>query len=555
MGITIKVIEKFMRAEVKGIEIEQDQFIYSDEFLVQTERGLRSQDSLENIAAITTLARFLKLDCSGALFHLFHKKIFEAALALQEKSGATYSGSLVGEFLKTYLQQANDAREYFSKNLAQAENILDGKDFDLRKIPLGDLLFFICQSSDENIVKLTRGMTPERAIKIFRAEGVVAEDANINSQANLIKALLKRNEGRKALDLLLRRAFLPADNDLVGQLERAIAASSLLLIARELGVSDDESVVKTLHSIVEVLSLGDFEGGDFEGVQVIVNALIVKYIKMDGPPISRSNKVVKLAALLDQEDRDFLLLPAANYGLLEVLEDLVELGADIRQHRLALLICAAGSGHQDLLEFVIEGDLQISDEKKNGLYSFALICAAENNHLEMVEALIKRDGVNIEHVDRDNFTALSIAAKSGHPRIVSTLIAAGANVNHGSREGEKNPLILAVQCLNKEESKEGYLQIVQLLIDGEANINVADLSGNTALMLAAIGEDLAMVEALMGVGADSSILNSAGESADDITVKQWGFGESKGFLSRVAGSSPEPRAGRCLDPSSKIREP
>ena len=73
--------------------------------------------------------------------------------------------------------------------------------------------------------------------------------------------------------------------------------------------------------------------------------------------------------------------------------------------------------------------------------------------------------------DNNGFTALMLAARSGHPEIVKLLLERGANDDKG-----KSAMLLATM--------RGHLDIVQLLLDHHADINLSDDNGYTTLSLA-----------------------------------------------------------------------
>ena len=54
---------------------------------------------------------------------------------------------------------------------------------------------------------------------------------------------------------------------------------------------------------------------------------------------------------------------------------------------------------------------------------------------------------------------------------------------------------------------------VKRLIAGGANVNAADIRGNTALMLAAVNDDAEVVQLLVAAGADANARNRDGKSA------------------------------------------
>jgi len=108
------------------------------------------------------------------------------------------------------------------------------------------------------------------------------------------------------------------------------------------------------------------------------------------------------------------------------------------------------------------------------------------------------------------------------------LLRAGADPNEGQFY-EMSPVLLAI--LRQD------LELVRLLTEKGADLNVTDRSGSTALMWAAFSEagDAALVEELLARGADPAATNKAGETALDWALRR---GETAAAVAlRKAGAS------------------
>jgi len=62
------------------------------------------------------------------------------------------------------------------------------------------------------------------------------------------------------------------------------------------------------------------------------------------------------------------------------------------------------------------------------------------------------------------------------------------------------------------------LDVVKLLLDAGAPIDAIDNRGRTALMMAAEVNDAAVVEALLGRGANRTIIDKSGKQAADFAA-------------------------------------
>lgn len=152
---------------------------------------------------------------------------------------------------------------------------------------------------------------------------------------------------------------------------------------------------------------------------------------------------------------------AATHGnRVETVQALIAAGADIdiqdnRQDNPFLY--AGAEGLLDILTLTI--DAGANTKLTNRFGGTALIPAAERGHVEVVTELLARTDVAIDHVNNLGWTALleAIVLGDGGPRcteVVHLLIDAGADVNLADNEGI-SPLAHARQ--------RGYIQIIDLL--------------------------------------------------------------------------------------------
>jgi uncharacterized protein len=97
------------------------------------------------------------------------------------------------------------------------------------------------------------------------------------------------------------------------------------------------------------------------------------------------------------------------------------------------------------------------------------------------------------------------AARFGEYDRLITLLAEGADVNSRDLSGTTALMFAA---------KQGFAEIVDLLIQNHADVNLArGKFGTTALMLAAASGHYSIVQKLLAQGADPRILNSDGSTA------------------------------------------
>lgn len=152
---------------------------------------------------------------------------------------------------------------------------------------------------------------------------------------------------------------------------------------------------------------------------------------------------------------------AATHGnQVDTVRALIQAGADInlRDNRMDNPFLYAGAeGLLDILKLTIEAGADTKLTNRFG--GTALIPAAERGHVEIVQELLTRTDVDVNHVNNLGWTALleAIILGEGGPRhteVVRLLVEAGADVNLADANGV-TPLAHARQ--------HGYRQMIEIL--------------------------------------------------------------------------------------------
>ncbi|RDL49163.1 hypothetical protein BLJAPNOD_00260 [Ensifer sp. M14] len=174
------------------------------------------------------------------------------------------------------------------------------------------------------------------------------------------------------------------------------------------------------------------------------------------------SELIKRGATLDARDASgaTALLVATHENRIDAARALIEAGADVNAKddiQDSPYLYAGARGHLEILKLTLENGADLRSTNRYG--GTALIPAAERGYVETVKTLIKA-GVDVDHVNRLGWTALIEAVILGtggekHTEIVRLLIDAGANVNLADGDGV-SPLTHARQ--------RGYGNIEKLLV-------------------------------------------------------------------------------------------
>ena len=206
---------------------------------------------------------------------------------------------------------------------------------------------------------------------------------------------------------------------------------------------------------------------------------------------------------------------------LEIVKLLVENGADLDiqdNEGKTALIWAVKKEYFKIVKLLVENraDLDIQDNEGKT----ALIWASIKENFKIVKLLVE-NGADLDIQDNEGKTALIWAVKKeyleeGHfeeeyflkiekeyLEIVKLLVENGADLDIQDNEG-KTALIWAV--------KKEYFKIVKLLVENRADLDIQDNEGKTALIWASIKENFKIVKLLVENGADLDIQDNYGRT-------------------------------------------
>ncbi|KAF7516376.1 hypothetical protein G7054_g14184 [Neopestalotiopsis clavispora] len=223
---------------------------------------------------------------------------------------------------------------------------------------------------------------------------------------------------------------------------------------------------------------------------------------------------------------DTALHAASFRGYRGILQVLVDHGADVNvqgEYFSTPLYAASSGGYQEIVQLLIDKGADV--DAQGGRYDTALQAASCKGYYKIVKTLADR-GAYIN--SRGEFgNALYAASFGGYHETVRILVNCGADVNHqggyfvyalyaaackGSRE-TVNVLIenqADVSAVLDAAFSNGHAEVVKMLLDQGANLNVANKDGWTPLNTASGNGHIKVVKMLLDKGADWAVASKDG---------------------------------------------
>jgi ankyrin repeat protein len=198
------------------------------------------------------------------------------------------------------------------------------------------------------------------------------------------------------------------------------------------------------------------------------------------------------------------------------------------------LIDAAKKGHADQVKAMLDAHPELVTAKTTGGVSaillsvyyrhpeIAAIFVAHGAKLSVAEAcatgaadrvaeFLKENPQSANDRSPDGFPVLGLAIFFGHRDTARMLIDAGADVNEAATNAQKVAIIHSAAA-------SGNVEMVRLLIEKGARVNVVQEGGFTPLHEAAAQDNRAMAELLIKAGADLTARTTNGETAADLAT-------------------------------------
>ncbi|PTD07843.1 Ankyrin-3 [Fusarium culmorum] len=194
-----------------------------------------------------------------------------------------------------------------------------------------------------------------------------------------------------------------------------------------------------------------------------------------------------------------------HHSVTTILDGSVPISLDAQLHskalRLSALFYAARNGHLNKICQVLDEGIDVNSLDADGRSSLSM--AAEHGWNDIVQCLTGR---NADANLKDNYggSPLWWASRYGHANIVDHLLNQGAHVDSPDAD-EQSPL--------SASSQYGHVETIKLLLEHGANPNSSTGYGKSPLLFAVENEHLDAVKLLLESGADINYKSPEGDSA------------------------------------------
>lgn len=324
----------------------------------------------------------------------------------------------------------------------------------------------------------------------------------------------------------------PDLNDIIGRVFDAIAGE------------DDTTTVSEAEAQAEFdrLSIAA-QAGDTELFRALVTAEQQRQRKKSHPSLLMSavmagrtevvRALIQAGADVNAKVEMFFtfdaLETAVDKGYTEIVKLLLDAGADPNWNNQNPGLCpirkACQKGNVEIVRLLIDAGAAVKFDTGFRL----LVDAAESSNAEIVQLLLDA-GCNVNTRNYQSDTPLTIACRRARVSMVKTLIAAKANVNKVGMH-DMAPLVTVFLAPKMNEALAGHglaesepdipqkiTQIVNALVTAGADVNVYDVMGKTALMLAIEQRNFDAAQVL--INADANVNAIMHPNRDSIFVRE-----------------------------------
>jgi ankyrin repeat protein len=194
------------------------------------------------------------------------------------------------------------------------------------------------------------------------------------------------------------------------------------------------------------------------------------------------------------------LISGSEKGDIETVKSLLKkdvyIHAQDKEGRCAL-VAAAYNNHLEIAGLLIAAGADVN-MKDNTLQSAYLISTIEG-YTELLTKTLKA-GADVHSTDSDNGTGLIRASDRGHVEIIRELLKTDIRVNHINRIG----WTALLEAIILGDGGKRHTEVVRLLVDAGADVNLPDKDGVTPLAHAKNRKYYDIIKILENAGEEST---------------------------------------------------
>lgn len=178
-----------------------------------------------------------------------------------------------------------------------------------------------------------------------------------------------------------------------------------------------------------------------------------------------------------------------------------------RLGNLPLMMCIVRD-NVEMIDLLIERGCKVDEQNESK--KTALMLAAFYGKLNLVKTLRQYEA-DYNKKDNTGMTPLHYAIDGGNCDTIEYMVTDGANINAQDSTNGWTPLL-------RGSSLNAKADVARVLTKYECDLNVLDINGKNALMIATINGNLPFVQVLVTHGADLYKLNEYGKSLYELAI-------------------------------------
>ena len=254
------------------------------------------------------------------------------------------------------------------------------------------------------------------------------------------------------------------------------------------------------------------------------NAKLVDAIKTGDKPAALSLLQQKADVNAPEPDGTTAIMWAVRQDDLAMADRLIRAGADVKpanRYGVTAVSLACINGSAAMIEKLLKAGADANAAGPED--ETPLMTVARTGSVDAARVLLAHGAKVDARESWHGETALMWAAAQKHPAMVSTLIAAGADVNaistvvkwdrQTTAEPREKWLPLGGFAPIMFAAREGSVECVKVLSDAGANLNLADPDGITPMVNAIINGHYDVAQFLLDKGADPNLSDKTGRAA------------------------------------------